>query len=103
MKENDDFEPITEEEIDSLLRKHGYSPDMVGKYYALVAEHSMLKSKYKIAYDALYEIYCSGSPDDVFWQMTLDAILKIHEMESPHDPLTTNTADDERGVNDGSV
>ena len=41
-----------------------------------------LPQKYKIIFDTLYDIYCSGSPDDPSWQKALNSLTKIQEMET---------------------
>ena len=48
-----DYENMTEEEVDRLLRAAGYEPKVVGKYYKLVGEHALLKIKYELQGEAL--------------------------------------------------
>lgn len=38
-----DYDNITSEEAERILREHGYDPGLVGKYYALVAENTILR------------------------------------------------------------
>jgi len=48
-----DYENITEEEADRLLRAAGYEPKLVGKFYELIGEHALLKIKFELQGEAL--------------------------------------------------
>jgi hypothetical protein len=40
-----DYENMTSEQADKVLREHGYDPKLVGKYYALIAESTILRQE----------------------------------------------------------
>ena len=40
-----DYETMSQEEVDRQLREAGYDPRLVGKYYQLLADYTVLQAK----------------------------------------------------------
>ena len=48
-----DYDNMSNDEVERLLRSAGYDPKLVGKYYALVAENTILRQERDLLREAV--------------------------------------------------